>query len=334
MTDTGQKLRLHIAALSSQPDVFWVTEERFANACSRYPELASRLEADWSWDLVGFDKAVRISDIVIGWRFGDLSLIRNAKRLKWIQLTGAGTDHLQPLDWLPRRIRLTNNTGVHGPKLAEFVGTSILMLNHGFPHYVTQQRHSKWSKQFTTTINGKSVLIIGLGSSGSAVAKWLKTKLGLKVVGVRRSGQPHRYADSVFPPDQIDRLLPQADFVVVTAPLTNETNNLLNRRRLSLLKPTAGLVNLGRAKIIDYEALAEYLEEGRIAGAILDVFDPEPLPPTSPLWHARNLIAVPHCSSDDAEHYIDHTLDLFFDNFARLVQGKRLNNNISRRLQY
>ena len=120
MTNTGQRLRLHIAALSSQPDVFWVTKERFAGACSRHPELASKLEADWSWDLVGFDKAVHISDIVIGWRFGDLSLIRNSQRLKWIQLTGAGTEHLQPLDWLPRHIRLTNNTGVHGPKLAEF----------------------------------------------------------------------------------------------------------------------------------------------------------------------------------------------------------------------
>ncbi len=334
MTDSDQKLRLHIAALSSQPDVFWVTEERFANACSRHPELALRLEADWSWDLVGFDRAVQISDILIGWRFGDLSQIRKTQRLKWIQLTGAGTEHLQPLDWLPRRIGLTNNAGVHGPKLAEFAGTSILMLNHGFPHYVTQQRRSKWSKQFTTTINGKSVLIIGLGSTGGAVAKWLKTKLGLKVVGVRRSGQPHRYADSVFPPNQIDRLLPQADFVVVTAPLTNETNNLLDRRRLSLLKPTAGLVNLGRAKIIDYKALAEYLEEGRIAGAILDVFDPEPLPPTSLLWQTRNLIAVPHCSSDDAEHYIDNTLDLFFENLSRLLQGRRLKNAISRRHQY
>ena len=334
MIDSDQKLRLHIAALSSQPDVFWVTEERFANACSRHPELASKLDADWSWDLVGFDQAVQISDIVIGWRFGDLSLVSKSERLKWIQLTGAGSEHLQPLDWLPRRIKLTNNTGVHGPKLAEFAGTSILMLNHGFPHYVTQQRHSNWSKKFTTTTNGKTALIIGLGSTGGSVAKWLKHKLGLKVVGVRRSGQPHRYADSVHLPSEIDELLPHADFVVVTAPLTNETNNILDRRRLSLLKPTAGLVNLGRAKIIDYEALADYLEEGRIAGAILDVFDPEPLPPTSRLWQTRNLIAVPHCSSDDAEHYIDHTLDLFFENLNRLLHGKRLRNAISRRHQY
>ena len=334
MTDTDKKLRLHIAALSSQPDVFWVTEQRFDKACSRHPELASKLETGWSWDLVGFDQALKTSDIVIGWRFGDLSLVKNSQQLKWIQLTGAGSEHLQPLNWLPRHIKLTNNAGVHGSKLAEFAGTSVLMLNHGFPHYVTQQRHSKWSKQFTTTVDGKSALIIGLGSTGGSVAKWLKNKLGLKIVGIRRSGRPHRYADLVYLPNEIDRLLPQADFVIVTAPLTNETNNLLDRRRLALLKPTAGLVNLGRAKIIDYSALAEYLEEGRIAGAILDVFDPEPLPPTSPLWQTRNLIAVPHCSSDDAKNYIDHTLDLFFENFGRLLQGKRLKNLISRRHQY
>ena len=208
------------------------------------------------------------------------------------------------------------------------------MLNHGFPHYITHQRDSKWSKKFTTTIFGKTALIIGLGNTGGNVAKWLKSKLGLNVIGVRRSGRAHRYADAVFTPDQLDTLLPQADFIIVTAPLTNETVDLLDRRRLSLLKPTAGLVNLGRARIVDYDALAEFLEEGQIAGAILDVFDPEPLPPTSPLWQTRNLIAVPHCSSDDAEHYIDQTLDLFFENLGRLLQGKRLKNAISRRHQY
>ena len=334
MTNTAQRMRLHIAALSSQPEVFWVTEKRFNDACSRHPELASRVVADWSWDLVGFERALNVSDIVIGWRFGDLSSFRNLHQLKWIQLTGAGTEHLQPLSWLPRHITLTNNAGVHAAKLAEFAGTAILMLNHGFPHYITHQRDSKWSKKFTTTIFGKTALIIGLGNTGGNVAKWLKSKLGLNVIGVRRSGRTHRYADAVFTPDQLDTLLPQADFIIVTAPLTNETVDLLDRRRLSLLKPTAGLVNLGRARIVDYDALAEFLEEGQIAGAILDVFDPEPLPPTSPLWQTRNLIAVPHCSSDDAEHYIDHTLDLFFENLGRLLQGKRLKNAISRRHQY
>ena len=94
------------------------------------------------------------------------------------------------------------------------------------------------------------------------------------------------------------------------------------------------IVNLGRAKIIDYAALAEFLERGQLAGAVLDVFDPEPLPSSSPLWQTRNLIAIPHCSSDDAEHYIAYTLDLFFKNLSKLLQGKRLKNVVSRSRQY
>ena len=334
MTSTDRRLRLHIAALSSQPEVFWVTEKRFNEACARHPELASRLVTDWSWDLVGFKEALPISDILIGWRFDDLSLFKKSQHLKWIQLTGAGIEHLQPLNWLPRHVTLTNNAGVHASKLAEFAGTAVLMLNHGFPHYITHQRNSQWSKKFTTTILGKTALIIGFGNTGGSVARWLKSKLELNIIGVRRTGRTHRYADEMFAPDKLDELLPRADFVIVTAPLTSETNNLIDRYRLSLLKPTAGIVNLGRAKIIDYAALAEFLERGQLAGAVLDVFDPEPLPSSSPLWQTRNLIAVPHCSSDDAEHYIAHTLDLFFKNLGKLFQGKRLKNVVSRSREY
>jgi phosphoglycerate dehydrogenase-like enzyme len=306
VTNARRKLRLHIAALTSQPEVFWVTEERFQAACRRHPDLARHLDADWSWELDRFDDGVRDAELMIGWRFPTKDLAEKAPHLGWIQLTGAGTEHLQPLDWLARGTHMTNNSGVHAPKAAEFAGTAILMLNSDIPHFATRQRARDWAKRFSTTIDEKTL----------------------------RSARPHRYADLVVSTEQLDEVLPEADFVLVTLPLTPETELLLDRRRLGLMKTGAGLINLGRARVVDYEALADRLKEGRISGAVLDVFDPEPLPKSSPLWSTPNLMLIPHCSSDDAENYIPLTLDFFFRNLARYLEERPLRNRISRQTHY
>ena len=334
MPPADRKLCVHVAALTSQPEVFRVTEARFHAACGRHPDLGRRLDPDWSWELDRFEQGIADAEILIGWRFDTENLARRAPGLKWIQLTGAGMEHLRPLDWLPRGTALTNNSGVHAPKSGEFAGAAVLALNHGLPFFAAKQRQRRWEQRFTTTIEGKTVLIIGLGAMGGAAARWIKQRLGLRVIGVRRSGRPHRHADRVVATEALDEVLPEADFVVVTAPLTAETEGLLDRRRLALMKPGAGLVNLGRARVVDYRALAELLEEGHLSGAVLDVFDPEPLPRTSPLWTTPNLLMLPHCSSDDAETYIARTLDQFFDNLGRYLAGRPLKNRISARRQY
>jgi phosphoglycerate dehydrogenase-like enzyme len=121
--------------------------------------------------------------------------------------------------------------------------------------------------------------------------------------------------------------------VIVTTPLTPETRGLFSRARLDLMKPGAGFVNIGRSPIVDYAALAEKLRDGSISGAVLDVFDQEPLPPESPLWHTPNLVITPHISCDDPR-YIDQLLDTWFANLERLTAGKRLKNMVDRRLGY
>ena len=126
----------------------------------------------------------------------------------------------------------------------------------------------------------------------------------------------------------------RADFVLVTLPLTPETRGLFDRRRLDRMKPTAGLVNMGRAGVVDHAALADKLREGSLAGAVLDVHEPEPLPASSPLWTTPNLIVTPHVSSDDVESYIPLTLDLLFDNLARDLAGRPLRNRVRPRLGY
>jgi phosphoglycerate dehydrogenase-like enzyme len=138
----------------------------------------------------------------------------------------------------------------------------------------------------------------------------------------------------MYRPNQLDSILPRADFVLVTAPLTRETEGLIGERALASMKHGAGIVNMGRARVVDYHALADYLRRGRLSGAILDVFDPEPLPAESPLWSTPNLIVVPHVSSDDAGVYMDRTLDVFFDNVARFLSDRPLRNRVVKSRQY
>ena len=331
MTET---LRVHVAALSSQPDVFRVTEERVAAACGLRPALARRLRFDWSWEHDRFAEGVAAADVLIGWRFPRAELRAMAPKLRWIALTGAGVEHLRPFDWLWRGLTLTNNSGVHADKAAEFAGAAVLAMAHGLPFFAANKTERRWEKRFATRIEGGTAVVIGLGGMGGAAARWLKRRLGMTVLGVTRTGRPFRWADRVVPADGIDEVLPEADTVIAMAPLTAETAGLLDRRRLESLKPGATLVNMGRARVVDYDALCDVLESGRLAGAALDVFDPEPLPRDSRLWTAPNLILSPHCSSDDAESYIPKTLDGFFANLERFLAGRPLRNRIDPGREY
>jgi phosphoglycerate dehydrogenase-like enzyme len=164
-----------------------------------------------------------------------------------------------------------------------------------------------------------------------AWVKWAARRfktLGLKVLGVRRG------VDWMVGPEMLHAVLAEADFVHVTLPLTPETTGLIDAAALDAMKPGAGLVNFGRGPVIDHEALTERLQSGHLSGAVLDVHDQEPLPETSPLWDVPNLIPTPHVSSDDDVSYIPLTLDLVFDNLARLRDGRPLRNRVRPRLGY
>ncbi len=327
-------LKVHVAALSSQPEVFWVTEARVAAARGRHAALARRLRFDWSWEHDRFADGVADADILIGWRFPRAELRAMAPKLRWIALTGAGTEHLQPFDWVWRGLKLTNNSGVHAEKAAEFAGAAVLAMAHGLPFFATNKPERRWEKRFTTRIEGGVAAVVGLGGMGGATARWLKRRLGMTVLGVTRTGRPFRWADRVVDARRIDEVLPEADTVVAMAPLTDGTDGLLNRARLESLKPGATLLNMGRARVVDYDALCDLLESGHLAGAVLDVFDPEPPPRDSRLWAAPNLILSPHCSSDDALTYIPRTLDGFFANLERFLAGRPLKNRVDPRRQY
>ena len=327
------RIRLHIQNVASMAMVYKVTDERYAAATIRYPELASRIDATVTENADDFTRFIADADILVGWRFPHREIASLAPKLKWIHMTGAGIEHIMPLDWLPETAVLTNNRGVHAPKAEQFTMTALLMLNERIPELVTDQRSALWTRRFSTDIRGKTALIIGVGNMGTAAAKAAR-KLGLYVLGIRRSGRPHRYVHEMGTAEFLSKWLPRTDFVIVTAPLTPDTEGLLDDHALRRLRPEAGLINLGRARIVDYDALRQRLADGRLRGAVLDVFDPEPLPSNSPLWTAPNMILTPHVSSDDENNYGPLTIDLVFENLARWVAGKPLRNMVDRALHY
>jgi glyoxylate/hydroxypyruvate reductase A len=324
------RIRLHIKNNRSGEDVFRLTEARYRDAADRHSDVADHVDALIDFDLDHFDESIATANALVTWDLpSDIryALAERAPHLRWVHVIGAGVDHLAPLDWIPAGVTLTNNRGVHVDKAAQYGLMAVLMLNNAIPQLVREQAARRYVECFTTAADDKTLLVIGAGAMGGAVARAAR-KVGLRTVGVRRRPRPTAGFDEVHAPDALDDLLPAADFVILTIPATPETVGLLDERRLRLMKPEAGLVNMARASIVDYDALATALREGALAGAVLDVFEPEPLPASSDLWTVPNLIITPHMSSDDAALYVPRTLDLVFENLGRLRQGSGLKNRV------
>lgn len=326
-------LHIHFDSRREADPVFHMTEARVRDAIARRPDIAAKLKVTSSWNLEGIEEPLRTADMLVGFRMPKDVIREGAPRLKNIHLIGAGVEHLRPMDWIPGQIAITNNRGVHKQKAGEYILLALLMLNNYIPALATAQRENVWNPLFSTSVKGKTVLVIGageLGTSGAAEAR----RLGFRTIGIRRTAQANPAFDEMHGPDKLHELLPRADFVLVTTPVTRETEGMIGEREFALMKQGAGFINFGRAKVCDYAALTRALDSGHLSGAILDVFDPEPLPSDSPLWNVRNLFITPHCSSDDAEAYIPITLDLVLENAARLISGQGVINVVDLALEY
>lgn len=321
-------VHLHIENARGKAGLFHITPQRWEAACARHRALGRRLRVTFGWDGDTLDAALATAEIVVGVPQRRDNLALRAPALRWLHATSAGVDGYLPLDWLPRGVTFTNNRGAHGVKAEQFMRMAFTMLHTRMPEIIANQHARRWVQLFSPNMAGRTALIVGLGDLGEASARAAK-QLGLHVVGVRRTARKSRHADAVHPYAKLDRLLPKADFVVLAVPLTPETRGLLSRERLASMKRTAAVINISRAPVADYTALAEQLRRGALAGAILDVVDPEPLPADSPLWDTPNLVITPHISCDDGERYADISLDLWFENLARFFQKKPLLRRVS-----
>ena len=323
---------IHFEDGSTRPEVFRITAGRIASARKRNRDAAALVAISCGEDFAGFERwigrangLVCSSATLLDKRFPLRSLATAAPQLAWIHVIGAGVESLMPLDWIHRGVRLTNNSGVHVKKVYEFGLMSLLMLNARVPQIFSQQTRGEWKPVFSGSPRGKTLLVVGLGDMGGAMAKAGRA-LGMRVLGIRRTPKPHPHAEKVHALEDLHRLLPKADIVVVAAPLTPDTRHVIGAGELALMKAGTGLINIGRGAVLDQAAVERALRSGHLSGAILDVFDPEPLPAGHSLWSAPNVYLSPHCSSDDNDDYMPMTLDLAFANAVRLARGKKLAN--------
>ncbi len=336
-------IKLHIKNNHAGPDtfpstpesepIFTISEEKYQTAAVKYAELSNCIEVLVDWDTDNFAESMKTAEVLLTWNLPTENLAEVAPNLKWIHIIGAGVEHLCPMDWVPEGVTITNNKGAHADKAGEFALMSVLMLHNKMPAILSNQRERRWESLFSTPIEGKTVGLIGVGSIGGGAAKQL-SKLPVRIIGVSRHGKPHEYVDQMVSMDQLDNVLPRMDTIFISTPSTPETNGLFNRERLQRLKPGVGIINVGRSSVMDYLALSDLLKSGHISGAVIDVFDDEPLPADSPLWDTPNFIVTPHVSADDGDNYVPITLDLFFENMRRYQDDEPLMNVVRPRLGY
>jgi phosphoglycerate dehydrogenase-like enzyme len=241
---------------------------------------------------------------------------------RWIQNAGAGMDHLVP--WDPDRVIVTNASGAHGELMSQYTLWAILNHRLGLPTYARQQAERVWRKGEFRSVAGCTLTIVGFGTIGAEIGRLAKAA-GLRVIGVRARPEPSDHADRVVGTDDLHAALGEADYVSVVLPLTEATRGLIDARAIAAIKPGAVLVNTGRGGIVDEAALLDALNSGHLAGAVLDVFASEPLPPDHPLWDAPNTVILPHISGDPAD-WKTRVTAMFCENLRNWMAGRPLFN--------
>jgi phosphoglycerate dehydrogenase-like enzyme len=255
-------------------------------------------------------------------------LLARAPRLRWLQLTSAGVDRLLDSPIVRSHLKVTTASGIHAVPISEFVIGAIIAFAKGFPRAVRAQLERRWSPYWPDELEGKTAGVIGVGAIGSRVAL-IARALEMRVLAVRRSVSSRQKGDGpydeVLPPSDLPYVLGESDYVVIAVPLTPETRHMIGERELRSMRPGAVLVNIARGAVVDEAALVRALKEGWIAGAALDVFEQEPLPPESELWGLENVLLTPHVSGG-TPRYMERAVELFCDNLRRYLDGRPLRN--------
>jgi phosphoglycerate dehydrogenase-like enzyme len=275
-------------------------------------------------------------EIAAGWF--PIDLLPQASSLRWFQQWAAGAD------WLLRNPQaakmdfvLTSTSGIHSIQITEHVFALLLAFARDLPQAIRAQEDHTWILQDQherlVELADKTMLLVGVGAIGKRIAR-VAAAMDMRVLGVRRDPTLGvAGADAMFGPPQLLDLLPQADFLVLTVPLTKETRGMIGERELRAMKSTAYLVNVGRGGTVDEDALLQAVQEGWIAGAGLDVLEEEPLPEDSPLWEQKHVIITSHYAGI-TPHYHERALEIFLDNLRRYQAGQPLRNVIDKEVGY
>jgi phosphoglycerate dehydrogenase-like enzyme len=277
--------------------------------------------------------------IILNWS-GSLGLLRDvfrmSPRLRWMHSRAAGLEQTLFPELVTSNVILTNGSGVFSPSLGEFVLGAILYFAKGFRRMIRNQMAGLWDPFDVVSISGETVGIIGYGDIGHAVAARVKA-VGMKVLAVKRhviaTGEADALVDQIYGSNERMKMLPGCDYVVVAAPLNDETRGLIGEAEFAAMKPTAVVINVGRGPVIDESAMISALSEGRIKGAALDVFDQEPLPQGHPFYTLENVLLSPHCA-DHTPDWLDNAMRFFIAQFERFRSGEPLLNVVDKKLGY
>jgi D-2-hydroxyacid dehydrogenase (NADP+) len=273
------------------------------------------------------------TDIFVGYSLRPQQLL-DAKKLKWIHSTAAGVAQLMYPELRESKLLVTNPSGIFSVPMAEHTMGLLLALARNFPDSVRHQDRANWGQQdlwdkpkHLTEINGQVLLIVGYGSIGRELARRARA-FDMRVWGVTRSGKgDSTLAEKIVPAPQLENVLPEADYVVLAAPETPETQQLMGASQIAKMKPGARLINVARGSLLDEAALVRALENGALGGAALDVTGKEPLLPESPLWKAPNLLITPHTSGVSDRLWHRQTA-LLLDLLERWFDGRDLFNQV------
>ena len=255
-----------------------------------------------------------------------------AEQLRWLHVFNAGTDHPVFGQMLERGVRLTTSSGANAEPVGVSAAAGMLMLARGFPAWMAAQRRHAWApverERAPDDLRGQTLLLVGVGEIGKTLGR-IAQALSMRVIGVRRSSrQPDDPVDEMHPPAALDRLLPQAQWLALACPLTDETRRMIEARRLARLPRGARIVNVARGEIVDEQALIAALASGHLGGAYLDVFEREPLPAESPLWDLPNVVLSPHNAAASSGNNARATA-MFVHNLVLNARGEAMKNEVS-----
>lgn len=350
MMDDGRAVRLLVVDLMARSRNWALTPEGEQRIRESTPEgwrvqiIAAPTSSDGDGPPQPSDEVMTaIEDAEVYYGFGiPRPLFLRAKRLRWVHSAAAGVGTALYPEMVASDVVFTNSAGVHAIPIAEYVVAGVLHFLRGLDIAGDQQERVEWSKTEFVRLDAPlremdtvRALIVGVGGIGGEAAKRL-TALGARCTGVRRRVNapiPEGF-DRIVGLDALDSELPEHDVVVLAAPATTQTNGLLTAERLDLLPRSAIVVNVARGVLLDEQAVAERVADGRLRGAVLDVFQQEPLASTSPLWQLRSVLLTPHISPVSPGRFWPRALDVFLENWRRYLRGEPLRNLVDKRAGY
>jgi phosphoglycerate dehydrogenase-like enzyme len=302
------------------------------------PSFARDAEGEARWRAL-LDRAEVLFGVPEDSTEGLAEVVNGLPRLRWVHATSAGAgEQVRKAGLSPdalKRVVITTSSGVHAVPLAEFAILGLLAVAKELPRLIEDQRARAWPevRRPVRELSGQTLFLLGLGDIGREVAR-LGKALGMRTVGFRRTeGPPPEWVDEVHGPRRLAELAGQADAMVVSLPMTEQTAGLVDRATIERLPASCIFVNIGRGGVVDEPALIDALRDRRIAGAVLDVFATEPLPADSPLWTLPNVLVTPHAAALSAREN-ERIAELFADNLRRYLDGRPLRNVVEPGVYY